>query len=120
MATNGTEIALDPRLARKPPAAILDAPSEITGDFALAPLVDKIAYSIARGLVVAVKELEDHIAAETHKVAENVDRRLDSLQSSIQDLSRFVNEQRSTNSTVHADLEKLAAGIAESEKRHAA
>ena len=38
-------------------------PAEATDDFALAPLVDKIAFGIARGLVVAMKELEHHIAS---------------------------------------------------------
>lgn len=76
---------------------------------ALVPLVNKIAQSIARGLVVAMKELEDHIASETRKVGDTVDRRLDSLQTSLQDLSRFVVDQRSTNSALESQLQELAA-----------
>src|ERR1044071_3261908 len=102
MATNGIEMAVDPTsllskraLENRPPDAVNGA-----DDFALAPLVDKIAYSIARGLAVAVKELEQHIASETRKVGDAVDRRLDTLQASIQDLCRFMGEQRSTNSAV--------------------
>src|SRR5713101_2887808 len=117
MGTNGTDIAVEPRIeefriqkvetpARK--RALEADPVETAEDFALAPLVDKIAYSIARGLVVAVKELEQHISGETRKVGDAVDRRLDTLQISLQDLSKFVGEQRSTNIAVQDQLQQLA------------
>jgi chromosome segregation ATPase len=88
--------------------------------FALAPLVDKIAYSIARGLVVAVKELEDHIAAETRKVGDAVDRRLDTLQTSLQDVSRFMGDQRTTNGEVQNHLQQLKVSLQETDARYAA
>lgn len=96
-----------------------DAP-DATQDFALAPLVDKIAYTIARGLVVAVKELEQHIATETRKVGDAVDRRLDVLQASIQDITKFVAEQQSLNTTVRDRLETLSTGLRDSDTRHTA
>jgi chromosome segregation ATPase len=89
-------------------------------DFVLAPLVDKIAYGIARGLVAAIKELEQHIASETRKVGHAVDRRLDTFQTSLQDISRFVGEQRSTNTAVHGQLQELAVGLKETDARHTA
>jgi chromosome segregation ATPase len=95
-------------------------PSDAAHDFVLAPLVDKIAYGIARGLVVAVKELEQHIASETRKVGEAVDRRLDTLQSGMEELSRFVAEQRATNITVHGRLEELSGGLRETDARQSA
>lgn len=82
-------------------------------DFALAPLVDKIAYGIARGLIVAVKELEHHIATETRKVGDAVDRRLDMVQTSLQDLSRFVGEQQATNAAVQGQLQQLTTSLRE-------
>src|ERR1051326_8679231 len=66
------------------------AAKEAGQELALAPLVDKIAYGLARGLVVAMKELENHIASETRKVGDSVGRRLDTLQASFQDLSGVV------------------------------
>lgn len=78
-------------------------------DLALAPLVDKIAYGLAKGLVVAMKELEDHIASETRKVSESVGRRLDTLQASVQDLSGAVAEQRAMNLAVQEQCKELAA-----------
>jgi chromosome segregation ATPase len=90
-----------------------DDPAQSDDEFALVPLVNKIAHSIARGLVVAMKELEDHIAAETRKVGDTVDRRLDSLQTSLQDLSRFVVDQRSTNALVEGQLQEVTAGLRE-------
>src|SRR5689334_6156254 len=90
MGTNGTDIVTDARLGEeslrhlaagsldRPPVrkraldylALDGGPTPETDaeDFALRPLVDRIAYGIARGLIVAVKELEHHIAAETRKV----------------------------------------------------
>jgi uncharacterized coiled-coil protein SlyX len=119
---SGRKHAFDPRL---PEAEYLrpaggTEPVETARDFALAPLVDKIAYGIARGLIVAVKELEQHIASETRKVGDAVDRRLDMLQTSLQDLSRFVGEQQSTNAGVQAQLQELAVGLHESDSHQAA
>jgi chromosome segregation ATPase len=90
-------------------------------DLALAPLVDKIAYGLAKGLVVAMKELEDHIASETRKVSDSVGKRLDSLQASVQDLSGAVAEQRAMNLAVQEQCKELAAAttsLQESDTRH--
>jgi len=114
MATNGIEMAVEDgqvfgTLDRPGVRKRASEAAEIADDFALAPLVDKIANVIARGLVVAVKELEDHIASETRKVSDTVDRRLDTLQVTLQDLTRFMGEQRSTNSAVEGQLQELSA-----------
>jgi hypothetical protein len=132
MRTNGTKIAAEPEFeeeisgtqtmdhgqllpawdrtpSTKRAPAKTETETEIRhdDDFALAPLVDKIAFGIARGLVVAMKELEHHIASETRKVGDAVERRLDTLQISMQELSGFVGEQRSTNVVVRDQLESL-------------
>lgn len=78
----------------------------------LGPLVDKIAFDIARGLVAAVKELEHHIAGENRKFGEVVERRLDSMQIGLEDLSRFAGEQQSTNGVVQDQLQQLTAADA--------
>jgi chromosome segregation ATPase len=75
--------------------------------------VDKIAFDIARGLVAAVKELEHHLAGETRKVGEAVERRLGSLQIGLEELSRFVGEQQSTNGAVQDQLQQLTAAGAD-------
>ena len=80
-----------------------------TSTLALAPLVDKIAYGFARSLVVALKELENHIAGETRKVGESVGRRLDTLQASFQDLTGAVSEQRALNLAVQEQCQRLEA-----------
>src|SRR5437899_2056225 len=119
MATNGTDIAaelsqilgpLDRIQARK---RVVEKPEqpEPAEDFALAPLVNKIAYGIARGLVVALKDLEDHIASETRKVSDTVDRRLDILNTTLQDLSNFAGAQRATNTAVEGQLQNLTQRI---------
>jgi chromosome segregation ATPase len=95
-------------------------PVEGAADFALGPLVDKIAYSIARGLVVAVKELEDHIGSETRKVGDAVDRRLDTLQATLEDLSRFVGDQHATNNVVQGQLQQLTVRLQETDARQSA
>ena len=77
---------------------------------ALAPLVDKIAYGIARGLVVAMKELENHIASETRRVGDSVGRRLDTLQASVQDLTVAVSEQRAFSTSIEQQCKDLATG----------
>ncbi len=99
------------------------APGEAVPELALAPLVDKIAYGLARGLVVAIKELEDHIACETRKVADGVGRRLDTLQASFQDLSGVVSEQRSISVAVQEKCRELASAttaLQESDARQTA
>ncbi|MGD1070512.1 MAG: hypothetical protein ABSB15_10265 [Bryobacteraceae bacterium] len=83
--------------------------AETADDFALASLVDKIAYGLARGLVVAMRELELHIASETRKVGDTVERRLDKHHIDLQELSGFIGEQRSTNLAVQDQLQQLAA-----------
>ena len=92
-------------------------------ELALAPLVDKIAYGLARGLVVAMKELENHIASEPRKVSDSVGRRLDALQASFQDLSGVVSEQRAINVTVQEkckELTEATSSLRESDTRHSA
>jgi len=142
MATNGIDLGVERSVVRKLAADYLRAEAESLGvsprpaangapesrtdapdaaqDFVLAPLVDKIAYGIARGLVVAVKELEQHIATETRKVSENVDRRLDALQGSMQDLAKFVVEQQTLNTTVQDRLEALGTGVKDVDTRQTA
>jgi septal ring factor EnvC (AmiA/AmiB activator) len=100
------------------PSAGAPFPLEAAEDFSLAPLVNKIAFGLARGLVVAMKELENHISSETRKVGDAVDRRLDTIQTSLQALSDFVAEQRSTNSAVDGRLQELAVRLQETDARH--
>lgn len=95
-------------------------PVESGEKFALAPLVDKIAFSMARGLAVALKELEHHIAGETRRVGEVVDRRFDSLEGTLQGVSDFIAAQRATNAAVEARLEQLASAIEQTDARRAA
>jgi len=83
-------------------------------DFALRPLVDKIAYGMARGLVLALRELENHIAAETRKVGDAVDRRLSAFGVSLEDVSKFVTEQSRTNAVMQDQLQQLGMAAAES------
>src|SRR5580704_16199439 len=68
--------------------------------FAFDPLVNKIAFSIARELAAAVKQLEDHVGSEARRLGEEIERRLDSLQIEVPELSRFADEQRSVNGAV--------------------
>jgi chromosome segregation ATPase len=95
-------------------------PANNAQDFALAPLVDKIAYGIATGLVAAIRELEQHIANETRKVGDAVDRRLDVLQTGMQEVSRFVVEQRSANTAFQGQLQELSTGLQETDARQSA
>jgi chromosome segregation ATPase len=105
MATITTDILAEHSAAR-----------EAAHDLALAPLVDKIAYGLARGLVIAMKELENHIASETRKVSENLGRRLDTLQASVQDLTGAVSEQRD-----HCrQLDAITASLKEADARQLA
>ena len=130
MATNGTHVADEPRLdeelfrAQKVDARLnAKAPAgensaDADTDLALAPLVDKIAYGIARGLVTAMKELEAHIASETRKVGESVGTRLDTMQASFQDLTGAVSELRAMNLTVQDRCEQLAAATTSLQETH--
>lgn len=137
MGTNGTDTVAAPWLEEeafrvqrvdRAPAAPETEPErshgirEATPDLKLAPLVDKIAFGLARGLVIAMKELENHIASETRNVGESVGRRLDTLQASFQDLSDVVSEQRAMSLSVHEKCEQLAAAtssLQESDARQA-
>jgi chromosome segregation ATPase len=136
MATNGREIAAEiGATLDRPPVRRRAAehwtqdeyvrqpavdPMETAAGFALAPLVDKIAYTIARGLVVAVKELEDHIAAETRKVGDSVDKRMDTLQATLAELTKFAGEQQTTNAAVDGTLQELNSGLRETENKRVA
>jgi len=82
---------------------------EAIEDFALAPLVDRLAFVLAKVLVVAVRDLEKHIACETRNVGDTVGRRLDTLQTSFQDLTETVSEQRSKSLVVEEKCQQLAA-----------
>jgi chromosome segregation ATPase len=78
-------------------------------DFAFEPLVNRIAFGIARELASAVKQVEHHIGGEARKLAEAVEHRLDSFQIA--------------NSAVHDHLQQLAtadAGLWEATNRQAA
>lgn len=101
MATNTMDMVTDQWLAR-----------EAGQELALAPLVNKIAYGLARGLVVAMKELENHIASETRNVGDTVGRRLDTLQASFQDLSERVSEQRKVGAAVQEQCRQLESATA--------
>jgi hypothetical protein len=81
-------------------------------ELVLAPLVDRVAYGLAKVLVFAVRELENHIAGETRKVGDTVGRRLDTLQSSFKDLTEAVSEQRSKSLAVEEKYQQLAAATA--------
>jgi chromosome segregation ATPase len=133
MATNTTEMATGHWIEAEGLRAKPDRPAngksawengtepEAGGQWALAPLVDKIAYGLARGLVVAMKELETHIASETRKVSDSVGRRLDTLQASLQDLTGAVSEQRALNLAVQdrcQQLEAASASLGQSSARH--
>lgn len=143
MATNGIKMALEHRLEPEAflsqrvdrvsgvrPAAESAAEPDRHRDFAepgaelaLAPLVDKIAYGLAKGLVVAMKELENHIASETRNVGDTVGRRLDTLHTSFQELTEAVSEQRSMSLAVQEKCEQLAVAttaLQESDARQAA
>ena len=92
-------------------------------ELALAPLVDRVAYGLAKVLVVAVRELENHVASETRKVGDTVGRRLDTLQASFQDLTEAVSEQRSKSLVVEEKCQQLTvatASLQESDARQEA
>ena len=113
---NGSDLE-EPRLADS--AAAREARQEL----ALAPLVDKLAQSLAKVLVVAMRELEDHVASETRKVGHSVGERLDAIQTSVQELAEGVSEQRSLGESVQDQCHQLAAAAAslqECDLRHEA
>ncbi len=124
MATNVTEFAAEhwleaegyrpqaERATNGKTGAENGAEREAATQWALAPLVDKIAYGLARGLVVALKELETHIANETRKVGDSVGKRLDTLQASVQDLAGAMSEQRALNVAVQEQCQQLASATA--------
>jgi hypothetical protein len=85
------------------------SPKEAIEELALAPLVDTVAYGIAKVLVVAVRALEKHIAGETRKVGDTVGRRLDTLQGSFQELTGAVSDQRSMSRLVEDRCQQLTA-----------
>lgn len=117
------------RLSAEPPA-LEAAPEEKPADsatdgqgFALAPLVDKIAYAFASGLVVAMRELETHIAGETRQVSSSVNGHLGSLQASVQELTEALSEQRSLSSAVDEkcrELETITTSLRQAEERQEA
>jgi len=92
---------------------------ELSQEMVLAPLVDKVAYGLARVLVVAMRDLENHIAKETQQVGAAVGRQLDTLQASVQELTEAVSEQRSRGLSVERQCEQLAVATASLEERHA-
>ena len=118
MATNGTEIASWPAGAEDSHHAGGADMMQGEDESALVPLLNKVAQSIAKGLVVAMKELEDHIALETRKVGDAVDRRLDYLQNSLHEISRFVADQHSTNAAVEGRLQELQGSLHETTGRY--
>src|ERR1700691_5666127 len=111
MGTNGTDIGADLMLeAEKFAIEGVDRSQDqvdTADNFLFGPLVDKIAFGIARSLVGAVKELEHHVANEARKAGEAVERRLDSLQIGSRELFRFVGEQGSANVAVQDQLHEL-------------
>ena len=91
-------------------------------EYALAPLADRIARGIASGLVMAMKELENHIASETRKVSDTVGRRIDVLQSALKeaetrhqtDIANIRNEAAVTTSSLRETDAKHEAALASS------
>jgi methyl-accepting chemotaxis protein len=81
-------------------------------EMVLAPVVDKMAYGLARVLVVAMRDLENHIAHETRMIGESVGRRLDTLQASVQELSGALSEQRALGLSVQEKCQQLATATA--------
>src|SRR5215471_18928004 len=118
MATNGTDIASWAAGAEHSHHAGGADMMQGENESALVPLLNKVAESIAKGLLVAMKELEDHIALETRNVGDAVDRRLDTLQNSLHEISRFVADQHSTNTAVEGRLQELQGSLHETSSRY--
>lgn len=83
--------------------------AEATGHSSFTPLVNRIAFGIAKEIAVAIKELEHHVQMEARKSAEAAERRLEGFQNELAEFSRFAGEQGSLNATVHQRLEQLAS-----------
>ncbi len=86
-----------------------------------APLVNRIATSIARELTAALQELDDHIAMEARRVGESVERRIDPLTAELAELARFAQEQRPINDLVQQQVRQFEAADAElqeADRRH--
>jgi flagellin-like hook-associated protein FlgL len=90
---------------------------DLSQEMVLAPLVDKVAYGLARVLVVAMRDLENHIARETQQVGTTVGRQLDTLQASVQGLTEALSEQRSLGLSVDRKCEQLAVVATSLEER---
>src|SRR5271163_3164417 len=78
---------------------------ETGNDFEFAPLVNRIAFGIARELAAAIKQLEDHVGGEARRLGEAVERRLESLQVT----NRAVQDQLQQLTTADADLREANA-----------
>jgi len=89
-------------------------------DHGLDSLVDRIGRSLARGLVDALQELENHVAGETRRVGEALGQRLDSLQASVQDLTGALSDHQAASAVVQEQcrqLEAAAGSLQESDAR---
>jgi chromosome segregation ATPase len=115
MATNTVEAnaryGISQRLGLAPerppePAASGEAAGGGEQDFALRPLVDKVAYAFASGLIVAMRELDAHIANQTQQVSDSVHQHLTALESSFKDA---LSEQRALNAAVQEKFRELDA-----------
>ena len=92
-------------------AAEAAAPEQPVSEPALAPLVDRIAHGFAKSLVMALKELEKHIAAETRKVGDSLERRLDTLQASISEQRSLSLSLRESDARQDAELAALRSEL---------
>ncbi len=86
-------------------------------DYALAPLADRIARGIASGLVMAMKELENHIATETRKVSETVGRRIDALQTAWKEAET---RNQTEIAAIRSDAAVTTASLREADAKHEA
>ncbi len=91
---------------RTPEPSTSEAASRGEEDFALRPLVDKVAYAFASGLIVAMRELDAHIATQTQQVSDSVHLHLTALESSFKDA---LAEQRALNAAVQEKFRELDA-----------
>ena len=87
------------------------APEQPAPEPALAPLVDRIAHGFAKSLVMALKELEKHIAAETRKVGDTLERRLDALQTSISEQRSLTLSLRESETRQDAEIAALRSEL---------
>lgn len=77
------------------------------------PLVNRIAFGIAREIAVAIKELEHHVETEVRKSGEAGERRLNSFQSELAEMSHLMEEHRSFGGALRDQLQRLDAADAE-------